>query len=69
MQVPSAMFGKSLRDLDIRQKYNCNVLAVRRGSDLNITPRADEPLTADDILVIVGKNDQLTKLEQVYAEA
>lgn len=69
MQVPSAMYGKSLRELDIRLKYNCNVLAVKRDGEMNITPRADEPLTGDDVLVIVGKNEQLTKLEQAYAEA
>jgi len=68
MQVPSAMLGKSLRELDIRQKYNCNVLAVKRGGELNITPHPNEPLTTDDVLVIVGKNEQLTKLEQAYAE-
>lgn len=68
MQVPSEMRGKSLRELDIRQKYNCNVLAVKRGGELNITPRPDEPLTAEDVLVIVGKNEQLTKLEQAYEE-
>lgn len=69
MQVPSAMLGKSLMQLEFRQKYNCNVLAVKKNGVMDITPRADEPLTAEDILVIVGKNDQLTKLEQDYAEA
>ncbi|WP_239618622.1 potassium channel family protein [Cohnella mopanensis] len=68
MKVPSSMIGKNLKQLDIRQKYNCNVLAVKRQGELNITPRADEPLIKDDILVIVGKNDLLTKLEQAYAE-
>ncbi len=69
MQVPSAMRGKNLRELDIRQKYNCNVLALKRGGELNITPHPDELLTTDDVLVIVGKNEQLTKLEQAYAES
>jgi trk system potassium uptake protein TrkA len=49
-------------------KYNCNVLAVKRSGEMNITPRAEEPLLVEDVLVIVGKNDQLTKLEQAYAE-
>ena len=68
MRLPSVMFGKNLKQLDIRQKYNCNVLAVKRNEEMNITPSADEPLIRDDILVIVGKNEQLTKLEQAYAE-
>ena len=68
MRLPSVMFGKNLKQLDIRQKYNCNVLAVKRNEEMNITPSADESLIRDDILVIVGKNEQLTKLEQAYAE-
>ncbi len=68
MRLPSSMIGKNLKQLDIRQKYNCNVLAVKRSEEMNITPSADEPLIRDDVLVIVGKNDQLTKLEQAYAE-
>jgi len=68
MKLPSRMIGKSLKQLDIRQKFNCNVLAVKRNGEMNITPRANEPLVLDDILVIVGKNEELTKLEQAHAE-
>jgi trk system potassium uptake protein TrkA len=68
MKIPSSMIGKNLKQLDIRLKYNCNVLAVKRDEVMNITPRADEALIAGDVLVIVGKNDQLTKLEQAYAK-
>ncbi|MGG1312242.1 potassium channel family protein [Cohnella laeviribosi] len=69
MKVPSSIVGKSLKQLDIRVKYNCNVLAVKRDGEMNITPRPDESLCADDVLVIVGRNEQLTRLEQAYAEA
>jgi trk system potassium uptake protein TrkA len=68
MKIPSSMVGKNLKQLDIRLKYNCNVLAVKRNGEMNITPRADEPLVPDDLLIIVGKNEQLTKMEQAYAE-
>jgi trk system potassium uptake protein TrkA len=68
MKVPVSMIGKNLKQLDIRLKYNCNVLAVKKNGEMNITPRADESLVSDDVLVIVGKNDHLTKLEQAYAE-
>nr|WP_269145538.1 TrkA family potassium uptake protein [Cohnella fermenti] len=68
MTAPSAMRGKNLRQLDIRAKYQCNVLAVKRDGEMNISFPADEPLCRDDVLVIVGRNEQLTRLEQVYAE-
>ncbi|WP_276358317.1 potassium channel family protein [Cohnella caldifontis] len=69
MRAPDEMIGKNLKQLDIRAKYNCNVLAVKQGEQMNITPHADEPLAAGDVLVIVGRNDQLIRLEQAYAEA
>ncbi len=69
MKAPSVMVGQNLKQLDIRVKYNCNVLAVKRDGQMNITPRADEPIEAQDVLVIVGRNDQLTKMEQAYAES
>lgn len=69
MKAPRVMVGRNLKELDIRAKYNCNVLAVKRGGKMNITPRADEPIEAEDVLVIVGRNDQLTKMEQIYAES
>jgi trk system potassium uptake protein TrkA len=69
MIAPAEMIGKNLKQLDIRAKYNCNVLAVKRNGQMNITPNADEPLAEGDVLVIVGRNDQLNRLEQAYAEA
>jgi K+/H+ antiporter YhaU regulatory subunit KhtT len=35
---------------------------------MDITPLPNESLEKEDVLVIVGKNDQLTNLEQEYAE-
>lgn len=67
--IPSFIIGKNLKQLDFRTKYHCNVLAVKRDDELNITPSPDEPLHEKDILVIVGKNELLTKLEQAYGES
>lgn len=68
LKLPVQMIGKSLKQLDIRAKYGCNVLAVKRGEEMNITPRPDAELAPEDVLVIVGRNEQLTKLEEAYAE-
>ncbi|AKG36317.1 potassium uptake system protein [Paenibacillus durus ATCC 35681] len=66
MKVPGAMFGKNLKELDIRAKYGCNVIAIRRGGEMNITPNADDRLVSGDVLVIVGHKDNLTRLEMAY---
>ncbi|MBY0014096.1 potassium channel family protein [Paenibacillus typhae] len=66
MKVPRQMLGKNLLELDIRAKYGCNVMAIRRGDDMNITPRAEDRLADGDVLVIVGHKDNLTRLEMAY---
>ncbi|MFC5702845.1 potassium channel family protein [Cohnella faecalis] len=68
MKAPPAFVNKNLKQLDFRAKFGCNVLAVKRGEDMDIAPRADAPLLQGDVLVIVGKNERLMKLEQTYAE-
>ncbi|CAM4497075.1 potassium channel family protein [Paenibacillus typhae] len=66
MKVPKQMLGKNLLELDIRAKYGCNVMAIRRGDEMNITPRAEDRLADGDVLVIVGHKDNLTRLEMAY---
>lgn len=69
MRVSAEMVGKNLIELDIRARFGCNVMAIKRGARMNISPSAAERLTADDVLVIVGEKNDLTKLELAYAEA
>ena len=62
--APQGMIGRSLRELDIRAKFGCNVIAIKQNGKMNITPKADEPIRSDDVLVVVGRNADLQKLEQ-----
>ncbi|WNR45536.1 potassium channel family protein [Paenibacillus roseipurpureus] len=68
MRASSQMIGKSLRQLDVRAKYGCNVIAIKQKEQMIIPPSAEESLTSDDILVLVGKNSNLQTFEINYAE-
>lgn len=68
-KAPGFMVGKNLKQLDIRAKYYCNVMAIKSGGHMNIAPHADDMIRTDDVLVIVGKNDDLASLELAYSEA
>jgi trk system potassium uptake protein TrkA len=68
IKVSKQMIGKSLKQLDIRAKYGCNVIAIKQNEQLIIPPSAEEPLRLDDILVIVGKNSDLQTFEVTFAE-
>lgn len=57
------MAGKNLRQLDIRAKFGCNVIAVKGLDKMNIAPHAEDIIKENDILIVVGKNDRLQNFE------
>ena len=58
--------GKTLRELNVRAKYGVNVIALRSGEDaIKVSPGPDEPLTERDVLVILGGNDDLNRVQKL----
>ncbi|NLC03836.1 MAG: TrkA family potassium uptake protein [Tissierellia bacterium] len=55
--------NKSLSELRLRNKYGVNVLAIKRGSSLKISPVADEIVLEGDILVVIGDEKDIRKIE------
>ena len=60
MAMPKDWVGKNLIQLDIRRKYNLNVMSIKRGGKV-ILPLPNEPMTPDDVLYIVGDMKDLRK--------
>ncbi len=40
------------------------ILAIKGEEGINVSPGADDRVTEGDILVMVGKNEQLQKIEE-----
>jgi len=55
--------GKNLIELDMRAKYGVNVMAIKHGTEINIAVTADIVIKEGDILVVIGHNDDLKKIE------
>ena len=55
--------GKSLRDLDLRDKYEVNVVAFKRDDQIIFTPGPDEKIQEDDNLLMIAKTENLSELE------
>ncbi|RXZ84771.1 TrkA family potassium uptake protein [Paenibacillaceae bacterium] len=68
IKATGTMIGKNLKQLDVRAKHRCNVMAIKTGTKMNISPNAEDLIEEDDILVIVGKNTDLTRLELAYSK-
>ncbi len=54
---------KTLRQLDLRARYGVNVMAVRKGDRVIVSPKADESIDPEDILVVIGRDDSIRRME------
>lgn len=64
VSVPESWVGKSLRELNVRAKYDVNVIAVRRSGALELTMDAGSALEAGMVLIVLGPNDALANLQK-----
>jgi trk system potassium uptake protein TrkA len=62
------MIGKNLKQLDIRARYGCNVIAIKTGIHMNIAPNAEDLIKEENLLVVVGNNEDLQEFEKIFAE-
>ncbi|WP_102027504.1 potassium channel family protein [Salirhabdus sp. Marseille-P4669] len=58
------MAGKTLIDLDIRAKYGCNVVAIKKGKEVNVSPMATEIIERGDILIVIGADIDISRFEK-----
>lgn len=61
----SAFVGQSLANLNLRADYGINVLVIKRGQELIVMPELTEHIQKDDVLIIIGRDQQITKLQNV----
>ena len=55
VEVPMNWFEKSIRDLDIRNKYNVNILGIKRDEKISMNVAPDTHLKPDDTIMVLGK--------------
>ncbi len=62
MHVPDALVGRSLRDLNLTGRFQVLVLGIK-GDRLRVAPGPDEVLAAGDVLLLLGTDEMIAKLE------
>lgn len=68
LEIPRSWQGKTVKDLDIRQKYHVNIIAVRKaaqGGELQVSPIVDYVLAEGDHVVALGRNEETNRLHEV----
>ncbi|ENK0840164.1 TrkA family potassium uptake protein [Clostridium botulinum] len=61
--TPKPWHGKTLNELNIRANYGINVVALKRGEEINVSPVAEDTIESGDIIVAIGSEEELTKVE------
>ncbi len=63
--APKDWIGKSLRELNVRAKLGVNIIAVKTGETIDVSPAPDDPITAEDIMVVLGDNAALKAVQKL----
>lgn len=59
--VPTSWIGKSIVQINVRNKYHISILAVKLGQELSPLPGADYVFLGTETLVIMGANTDIKK--------
>jgi len=68
---PSAFIGKTLKQLDLRARYNIHVIAVEEVLTENfvLVPPADFVIKDSDILIVIGRNQDVRRVKDLNGTA
>ncbi|HBQ28406.1 potassium uptake system protein [Peptococcaceae bacterium SCADC1_2_3] len=64
LKTPPGFIGKTLQETALRKEYGITVIAIRRGLEVIISPEAKQVIRENDILVTIGRNEKLKRLER-----
>ncbi|WP_078550431.1 potassium channel family protein [Litchfieldia alkalitelluris] len=56
--------NKTLEQLSVSHKYGCNIVGIQTNEDVKISPTPDEVINKGDILIMIGRNRDLTRFEE-----
>ncbi len=55
---------QTIAELDIRAKYGCTVLGLKRGEEVIISPTPTQLILEKDILILIGSNKDLQRYQE-----
>lgn len=66
MKAPPNMNGLTLQQLNMRETYECNMMAIKHGTQINMSPKAEDTVQTGDTLLLMGNNEAIRHLEEHY---
>lgn len=63
VRVPDEWVNRSIIDLNVRRRYGLNILAIHREDRFLVSPAPDMLFQNGDVLLVMGKKDDVERLE------
>lgn len=54
---------KTLNELNVSANYGCTIIGIQRGEEFIVSPSAEEVICTDDILIVLGNNNEIHAFE------
>ena len=64
IQVPESLNGKTVEEIELRQKFRLNIIAIENKSGTNTEVIPENVLKKDDIIVVIGKIKNINSFEE-----
>ncbi|MEK7485860.1 MAG: cation:proton antiporter [Planctomycetota bacterium] len=61
----STIAGKTLMEIEMRKKYEVNVLAIQRSNAILLNPNGEMPLLGNDLLFVIGTSKHILELTRL----
>lgn len=61
VEVPSKWIGKTIRELDVRNNYNINIIGIKKNGKMDVNVSPDLPLSDDVSLMVMGDYSSIKK--------
>jgi voltage-gated potassium channel len=67
----SILFGGNIRDSRLRERTGVTILAIRKNGEsaFNANPPPDMEMSKDDVVIVIGTPEQLTRMEGLWRTA
>ena len=65
-RFPESFIGKSIKELDIREKFSLSIVAVESNGETVTRIHPSRILKEDDYIVVVGDNEDIQNFEKSY---
>ena len=61
IELPESWKGRTVGEINIRQKYNINIMAMKRNGKMELTVASDTRFAGDEAVLVLGNNKDIQK--------